>query len=446
MIADQQPRFPRRQVLAAAAICVIILATGLIARPPIIDAVTRGEVAGVSFHRPASYAIIAPVSDIFDGLTLLSLPQVFATFGFVCVVAAALRARSAISRRKRSLPLFRIRDHLRFAANIAGAIIAVSGLALVMPRPMSAIHAADRDLITVDFHSHTSASHDGRPQFTPEENREWHRRAGFNVAYVTDHHTFAGAIAAGQANPALADDGTVLLPGLEYLDGPEHVIALGLDTRTTDPDPREWHPIYPSPGNAAPAGPPPLLILSLPGNLDAIPAHESLGIARLAAVELSDGSPRGIEQAGGERTRIERLATLRGLSFVSGSDNHGWGRTAPAWTVMRIPGWRKMVPAAIDSAIRATLLTGKTGASTVVSRRLPPAASPLGVVFTGPELAWEIFRDIGWYERLSWIGWYSAAWAVAIAAARRRSKKHVHHWVLPELVPQVTPESLAASD
>ena len=121
-----------------------------------------------------------------------------------------------------------------------------------------------------------------------------------------------------------------------------------------------------------------------------------------------------------------------------------------AWTVMRIPGWRAMSPAGIDSAIRATLLTRRSESSVVVARRLPAAATPIGIAFTGPELVWEIFRDIGWYERLAWIGWGSLGWALAVVAARRRSRRSFpRHWSLPELPEFVTgarSESFASSE
>jgi hypothetical protein len=446
MIEQKQSESPRFALIAAAAFCVVVLAAGFFARTPIADAVTGKSVPGISFRFPASYALIAPVSDVFDGLTILSLPQVFAAFGFVCLIAALLRARSTLPHSKNSLPALRVRDQVRFGANVLGVIVAVSGLALVMPRPMSRVATADPDLVTVDFHSHTSASQDARPQFTPDENRNWHRRAGFDVAYVTDHHTFAGADAAARANPRLAGEGTVLLPGLEYIDSDEHVIAIGLDERATNPASRVWHPLYRAP-NAGSVAPPPLLILALPGDLGAIPPDEQSGIVTLAAVELSDGSPRGIEQAAGDRQTILRIARERDATLVSGSDNHGWGRTAPAWTVMRIPGWRMMAPERLDSAIRMTLLTRKSSAAIVISRRLPPASSALEIAGTGPALALEILRDIGWSERLSWIGWWCAGWALAFAIARRRSTKRApHQWSLPELVPPAASESFAGSD
>src|SRR5437764_10613241 len=42
------------------------------------------------------------------------------------------------------------------------------------------------------------------------------------------------------------------------------------------------------------------------------------------------------------RQRIVHIADSLNLALVTGSDNHGWGRAAPGWTLMRIPGWRGM--------------------------------------------------------------------------------------------------------
>lgn len=443
-----KPFSVRRRAVAPLAFSILIIGAGVWARSPIIDALTRSDVPGTRLGRSAWYVVIAPLSNVFDALTLLSLPQLFSAFAFVGIVALALRIRATRSRKRRLLPRFRVRDHLRFALNVAGGIVAISGLALLMPRPMARLRMGDPDLVAIDFHSHTSASHDGRPGFTPEANREWHRRAGFDVAYVTDHHTFAGARAAMAANPRVAAEGTVLLPGLEYLDGDEHVLAIGLDPETTDPEPREWHPIY----AAASAKPgkrptPALLILAVPGNLSVIPASESLGIVRLAAIEISDGSPKGIAQSARDYGAIVSDAKRLGISVVSGSDNHGWGRAALGWSVMRIPGWRAMSPEQLDTAIRSAILTRGAGAVQVMSRRLPPAASPLAVAMTGPDLALEIVRDIGWQQRVFFLFWLWFGWALIVLVERRRLARHVQlHWSLPEIIPAGGVDSLAVPE
>jgi predicted metal-dependent phosphoesterase TrpH len=436
----------KRRFVAPIILSLLVLAFGFASRAPIVDAMSNRSIPGAALQIPSSYAVIAPLSNLFDGLTLLSLPQVFSALGLVCIVAIAFRIRSTIARSSNPLRAYRARDHFRFAANIAGAIIAVSGVALLIPRPMAGLRVSDPDLVTVDFHSHTSASHDGRPAFTPEANREWHRQAGFDVAYITDHHTFAGARAAMRANPRVAGDGTVLLAGLEYRDDDEHVIALGLDPATTDPERREWHPLN-SRAATAKEGAPALLILSLPGNVNEVPADEEIGFARLSGIEISDGSPHGIEQAADDRPAIFAMAKRLNLSLVSGSDNHGWGHAAMAWSVMRIPGWRAMSPAQLDVAIRSTLLSSHAAAVTVISRRLPFAASPFAVAMTGPELAWEIARDISWPERFAWVLWIWAGWSLVLLPERRRSARGLHiQWNLPELIPEMPVETFAVRD
>jgi hypothetical protein len=412
----------RRAILPAAASALLLL-SGFFARSPIFDAVTLTQVPGISLRHSPWYSAVAPLSNIFDGLTLLSLPQVFSAFGFVCVIAAVLRARSTSLRKSSALPPYRGRDHLRFGANVIGAIIAVSGLALLMPRPTSALRTTG-DELTIDFHSHTSASHDGRPAFTPEANREWHRKTGFDVAYISDHHTFAGALAGMQANPRVAGEGTILLPALEYRDADEHVIALGLDPATTNPERREWHPMYAS-ENTSYLSAPALLILSLPGDVTTVPADEEIGVARLGGIEISDGSPRGIEQAADDRDEIVAMARRRNLAILSGSDNHGWGHTAAAWSVMRIPGWRQMSPIRLDAAIRTALFTMRGAAVQVISRRAPVGNSVLSIALTGPELGWEIVSDIGWPERFAWVGWIWAGWGLVLVGARRRQIRRV---------------------
>src|SRR5205814_8444851 len=127
-------------------------------RAPIVDALSNKAVPGASLHTPSWYVALAPISNLFDGLTLLSLSQIFSALGFVCVVAIAFRVRSAIVRSSNPLRAYRARDHFRFAANVGGAIIAVCGVALLIPRPMADLRVHDRDLVTIDFHSHTSAS------------------------------------------------------------------------------------------------------------------------------------------------------------------------------------------------------------------------------------------------------------------------------------------------
>ena len=72
----------------------------------------------------------------------------------------------------------------------------------------------------------------------------------------------------------------------------------------------------------------------------------------LEAVESSDGAPRGLLFTRRLGPQIEQFAASHGIARVAGSNNHGWGRTASEWTVLRVQGWRGMSASTHDSAIR----------------------------------------------------------------------------------------------
>ena len=385
---------------------------------PVVDLVQPHSPAAASLKTPLLYDIFAPVSNILDTLTLLSPVQYWATFALCAVVFFAPGIVRDFRRPRGFSPWSTIISCLRFM----GGTVAVVGIMLVVWRPMASLSLQDPDLIAVDFHSHTSASHDGRSDFDPERNREWHQSSGFNAAYITDHGTFDGAISAAEGNPSLAGAGTTLLPGVELRDGDEHPLLLGVDPRRMKITSPDWQ----AAAVEADGGPvPPILILTMPGNIARLPNNEVSGAIRLAGVEASDGSPRGIAQTGRDRKGILALADKLHLAPVAGSDNHGWGRAAPAWSVLRIPGWRGMTPGSLDIAIRGTILARVAGTIGIIARRT--AASPSGKVETalsGVTVGLLMLRTMNLRERLSWILWSWAGGLLSLIRARR-NRRHL---------------------
>jgi hypothetical protein len=365
---------------------------------------------------PLLYDILAPVSNILDTLTLLSPVQYWATFALCAVVFFA----PGIARDLRRPRSFSLASTIISSLRFMGGTVAVIGIMLVVWRPMASLSLQDPDLIAVDFHSHTSASHDGRSDFDAERNREWHQSSGFNAAYVTDHRTFDGALSAAERNPSLAGAGTTLLPGVELRDADQHPILLGVDPvrmKITSPD---WQEA----AVEADGGPvPPILILTMPGNIARVPIGEISGAIRLAGVEASDGAPRGMAQTERDRKEILALADKLHLALVAGSDNHGWGRAAPAWSVLRIPGWRGMTPGSLDIAIRATILARVPGTTEIIARRT--AASPSGKVETavsGVAVGLSMLRTMNLRDRASWILWSWAGGLLSLIRARRNRR------------------------
>jgi predicted metal-dependent phosphoesterase TrpH len=259
--------------------------------------------------------------------------------------------------------------------------------------------------VVIDFHSHTNSSWDGQKWFTAERNREWHAAAGFNVAYISDHRSMLGAIDGVSSNPQRAGDGTVLLPGLESRDGNEHIVVIGIDTSFATTADGNWER-RPRDTSVAVTASAPLLILTIPADLQTIPDSELHGYARLYAIELSDAAPIGIGEIHREKSTILNRADSLDLTVVAGSDNHGWGSTAVGWTVMQIPNWRAMSPPQLDSAIQHKIRIERRHAARVYVRDSPdPGSSTLALSITAPLVIWRTIVDLDWPLRFSWLGW-----------------------------------------
>jgi hypothetical protein len=167
----------------------------------------------------------------------------------------------------------------------------------------------------------------------------------------------------------------------------------------------------------------PALIQTIPDNLDRLRPADSTGLHGVVGIELSDGSPRGIEQSQRDRRRIIRLAASLHLALVAGSDNHGWGRTAVAWSVLHIPRWRTLGPDSLGMRIVARIRTARRHAVEVIARRSPDAAgSHVLLVATLPEVAWNILLTMSPLERLTWITWTWLIAVIAVYAGERRNR------------------------
>src|SRR5262249_5392685 len=134
------------------ALIVLVLASAPHPLPPLVDAVT-GLPADADLVRPVQYVVAAPLSNVLDTLTFLSLDRaraLLATCLVVLVLWGALRRGSILRRVARAL---------------AGPIVlvALAAAAVLLPRPVPYLVIPDPTATTViDYHAHTAASHDGR--------------------------------------------------------------------------------------------------------------------------------------------------------------------------------------------------------------------------------------------------------------------------------------------
>jgi predicted metal-dependent phosphoesterase TrpH len=290
---------------------------------------------------------------------------------------------------------------------------------------MVALVARDPDVLRVHFHAHTASSHDCRRSFDAERVREWHRSGGFDVAFITDHGTWAGAELGVRGNPGREGDGTVLLSAVEAWSGGEHLNVLGAtaaDSLFLLPDEQIDETAV---ARAVAAGRrSPVMIGTMPGILDTLALGAGGGfpdraLHRVVAIELSDAAPRGLEQSDSTRERVLRIADSLDLALVAGSDNHGWGRTAAAWSLVTIPGWRDMTPDSLGRAIEARIHDERRGAVRVVERGRPQTIRGAVALLNGPVVVWHLFASLAPADRLSWLAW-TGGLALAWRAVRRR--------------------------
>ena len=409
----------RRIPWLAVATTVLVLITAAFAQQPIRDAASLGTVTEAHIDLSAGYTAIAPLSNILDTLTLLGARQHIAVLISLAVLYAAIRVwrRGRISEAEGALPARSgIVRETSYAALYLAAIVVVYGAAMLMPRPMAAIAAEPSDVImVVDFHSHTRYSHDGRPGWEPADVRAWHHAAGFDAVYISDHRTVQGAELGIAENPREAGQGEMVLQALEAGWRGEHVNVLGANRfykGLTTPDLRDVDEQSLVLASLLPKREP-LIIETLPGHLDKFIPAKGSQTAGVRAIEVIDGSPRGLDQTRLQRARIVHLADSLNIAMVAGSDNHGWGRAAPGWTLLIVPGWRGMGTDSLGFAIEQSLRSGRD-ATRVVERRISSELNGSNVfelALTLPIVTWGMLRTISVDERVMWIIW---VWAIAV--------------------------------
>ncbi|HVZ77191.1 MAG TPA: hypothetical protein VG818_04320 [Gemmatimonadaceae bacterium] len=415
------PAFWRRVPWWPVVISILVLASMPAAVSPIRDSADFQAIPHVQLTLSPGYIALAPLSDILDTMTLFSSRQHASFLATLLVLYVAVRGWRA---RKRGTTLL---HEIRAGLLSLLALVLVYAAGALLPRPMAAL-AVDApfnsQIVVVDFHSHTSYSHDGRPGFGPEQNRAWHRNAGFDAAYVTDHRTMQGADEGMSANPAVAGQGTMLLPGLEAIWKGAHVNILsagrvykGLtDAALRDVDDQALQLSSLVVSRA------PVLVFTFPGQLKDLHPVTGPGIAGERAIELVDGSPRGLTQDRRQRNVITAIADTLNMAPVAGSDNHGWGYTAAAWTLVPVPGWRGMSADSLAMSIEQVIREQGFNGTQVIERRVAnTSVNTWKLVLTVPLVTWRMMTTLSDSERVSWLLWTWAITVLAFAWRRRRA-------------------------
>ncbi|MEO7985818.1 MAG: hypothetical protein ABI766_04740, partial [Gemmatimonadales bacterium] len=313
-----------------------LIAARLDAAPALYDP-TGGTLSPfLHLHAPWLYVLLAPLFTLWDGVSMLSMSRLIWFLIGLAVFYALWRIGHAIRCAWWHQEWSWRREVAILAASFA-ALVAFVALGLLWHRPMISLVGAGPGYIVTDFHSHTNVSHDVRGTlmrgFDGGANLRWHKRAGFDAVFITDHNTVEG-LGHPAGRPARC-------AGIEVSAWRAHVVLLGdsipVDRTRYNGSLEALETLLAVSDSAYGA----LSVLSLPeyeqnhwSRLDSLMAAGADGI------EIVNAAPKAAEMSRARRDSVVALAGLRNRFVVGVSDSHGWGATSLVWNLVHSPGWR----------------------------------------------------------------------------------------------------------
>ncbi len=387
---------------------LILIGLGFPMPSPVRDAATLAWAPAFRLHYPFWHIVFSPFMGLADLVTNFSMKEDFVLVAYAFILSLVCLRRKAW-------------------LGAAGFIAFIAWGALV-PRPMGRLVTRDPDVLLIDFHSHSQYSHDGRKNFTPLKNMQWHMAQGYDAAFITDHNR----VEAAQQAKALSetewkDNGYRSLQGEEVSLFKTHLVILGngdkIDNRLYDSDAskipsfiRDMHE----------KGLP--VIASLPeywfyhwdgsrlGTIDDFAAWGMDGF------EIINSAPKALDFPLEYRRRIVDLCRTHHLCMTGISDNHGYGYATAAWNAMALPGWRQLSPEQIEPVVIKTLKDRGPDAVQVLERvRYEPqtrwqyVAAPLGALVI-------YVRLLQPAQAVSWVLWIWGFWTIVMCFSNRKKK------------------------
>jgi len=400
---------------APALFTAVVVLLQLARQDPLVDVVTGLAPGDLRLAYPFTHVVFAPFTLAADWLNGGSRGDLAGFAAWALVAWAFARVFLADAPRRW------LREAAYLLAYLGGLVAFVAWGALLQ-RPIPRLVAADSALVIFDVHSHTALSHDGRKGFGSHENARWHRRAGFDAAFVTDHNT-TGAAQAWRTDRA--GHPPLLLAGEELSLSGLHVVVLGNAALIAN---TPWNRTFDSTllllrriaADTAPARP--YLIASLP---EYWRNHWGTDIGAMAAAgiegfEIWTTSPKAMDIPPAARAEIIARGVLEHHALFGATDMHGLGNAATVWNVMRLPGWRAMDEPALAAAMIARFRAEGPAASRVIAVRrwqtdarwAAPAVVPLNAALR--------LRTMSRAHAVALVAWL---WLPALAATVRRRRR-----------------------
>jgi hypothetical protein len=399
------------------AITLLLLAARIARTPSLSDPVAGTAPDSLFLATPPLYLLLAPLFTLWDGASMLSMRRLYGLLIGLALLYLLWRALTA----------WRLRN-LSWWTEIRSLTVSLMALATflligaVWHRPMLSLAGVQPGTLVVDFHSHTNVSHDVRDTwmrgYDAEANRRWHRRAGFDAVFITDHNIASRESRVASREPEAAAGGPVLCPGIEISAWRAHIVLLG-DTVPVD------RRLY----NASLDG-----LLTLLRVSDS--AYHALSVAslpefrrnhweRLAELvsagldgfEIVNASPKANELSRQDRDSVIGVARAHNRFVIGVSDSHGWGATSMVWNLL--PGTPRTNE--VCGAVLQRLTDGFSAVQVVERHRVRPDdwwplwLTPVAVV-------WETWRGMAWPLTLAWLMWIWLLPLLGHHLSRRRAK------------------------
>jgi hypothetical protein len=400
----------RGWLLAPLALTAGLTAARVAAVPTLSDPLGGPGPAGVHLVAPPVYLLLAPLFTLWDGVSMLSMSRLHGFLVGTGLLYLVWRMGRLVLPSGRP---YRLGRELKVLVLSFAAFALFIALGLLWHRPMLALAGAGPNFVVTDFHTHTNASHDVQgaalSRFDTRANLAWHRRAGFDAVFVTDHNTVAGLRPLPSPPPRLC-------PGTEVSAWRAHIVLLG-DSLPVDRArySRDWS------GLASLLRTSDSVYGAL--SLASLPEYErnhgrrldSLVSSGLDGFEIVNAAPKANELSRARRDSVIALARRSGRFVVGVSDHHGWGATSMVWNLVPVPDWRRD-PDQVCARVLDRLRSGFGSVRILERHRLRPDSAwpswltPLGVI-------WETWRSMSGPLALSWLAWI---WGPALLRRRTR--------------------------
>src|SRR5919112_3352813 len=314
----------------------------LAAVPPLSDPVTGSIPPSLYLQTPALYLLLAPLFTLWDGISMLSMRRLQGFLPGLIILYLIWRVLRRVQVRHSPQGWTAWARELGALVLSLGALLTFLIVGAFWHRPMLALAGVSPEGRVVDFHSHTTISHDVGSTwmrgFDLEANRRWHSRAGFDAAFVTDHNVVSRESPVGRQESRHVEGVTTMCPGIEGSAWRAHVVLLG-DTL----------PIDRAPYSSSLEGLLALLTTSESSygslSLASLPEYrrnhwsglDTLIASGLDGFEIVNASPKANELSRRDRDRIVSLARTHNLFVAGVSDSHGWGATSMVWNLVPVP-------------------------------------------------------------------------------------------------------------